>query len=74
MSLNQGTRKGMPLPYTMRLGSHVTWERHPLAGALAPCQMLFDSLLQQFHCAYSGISKNFLLKALIVRMSIRHFV
>ncbi len=32
--LSQGTRKGMPLPYTSNLYPYVVWEGHPLAGAL----------------------------------------
>ncbi len=31
---NQGTRKGMPLPYMRIRDRHVIWEGHPLAGAL----------------------------------------
>ena len=45
MSLNQVTRKGMPLPCDVAFQAHRVWEGHPLADALAPCQMLFDSLL-----------------------------
>ncbi len=33
-STDKGTRKGMPLPYTVRPSVIVVWEGHPLAGAL----------------------------------------